>query len=155
QEAGLVPVNVPIRLEIGVRNFGKAEARDVNVSIAVDSDPPMDQTAIPQIPAGEERSVSLFAKMKAEGFHTITAKIDADHLPADDQRTLALRVVKDVKVLLIDGDPGRESRDSETFFLRNALRPVPRAQWDEYYVKVTVKNATELDTVRFEDFDTV
>ena len=60
-----------------------------------------------------------------------------------------------MKVLLIDGDPGRENRDSETFFLKNALRPVPRAQWDEYYVKVTVKAATELDTVRFEDFDAV
>ena len=78
-----------------------------------------------------------------------------DHLPADDWRTVALRAVKDVKVLLIDGDPGREAREAETFFLKHALRPVPRAQWDEYWVKLTAKHPTELEGVRFEDFDAV
>jgi hypothetical protein len=154
-EGGLVPVNQPARVEVRVRNFGKVEARDVNVSIQVDADPPMDQTTIAAIPAGDEAGVSLFARVKAEGFHTVTAKIDADHLPADDVRSVALRAVKDIKVLLIDGDPGREPRDSEVFFLRHALRPVPRAEWDDYYVKLTTKTPTELDGVRFEDFDAV
>jgi hypothetical protein len=154
-DGGLVPINVPVRLNVRVQNSGKSEASNVNVSIAVDSDPPMDQTTIASIPAGEARSVSLFARMKADGYHTVTAKIDADHLPADDWRSVALRAVKEVKVLLIDGDPGREARESETFFLRNALRPVPRAQWDEYFVKLTVKTPTELDATRFEDFDAV
>src|SRR2546429_1217667 len=115
----------------------------------------MDQTTIASIPGGESRSVSLFARMKSDGFHTVTAKIDGDHLPADDWRTVALRAVKEVKVLLIDGDPGREPREAETFFLRNALRPVPRAQWDEYFVKLTIKTASELDGVRLEDFDAI
>jgi len=154
-DGGVVAVNVPVRLNVRVQNFGKGEANDVNVSIAVDGEPPMDQTTIASIPGGESRSVSLFARMKADGFHTVTAKIDGDHLPADDWRTVALRAVKEVKVLLIDGDPGREARESETFFLRNALRPVPRAQWDDYFVKLTVKTPTELEGTRFEDFDAV
>jgi hypothetical protein len=154
-DGGVVAVNVPVRLNVRVQNFGKGEANDVNVSIAVDGEPPMDQTTIASIPAGESRSVSLFARMKVDGFHTVTAKIDGDHLPADDWRTVALRAVKEVKVLLIDGDPGREARESETFFLRNALRPVPRAQWDDYFVKLTVKTPTELEGTRFEDFDAV
>jgi hypothetical protein len=154
-DGGVVAVNVPVRLNVRVQNFGKGEANDVNVSIAVDGEPPMDQTTIASIPPGESRSVSLFARMKADGFHTVTAKIDGDHLPADDWRTVALRAVKEVKVLLIDGDPGREARESETFFLRNALRPVPRAQWDDYFVKLTVKTPTELEGTRFEDFDAV
>lgn len=154
-DGGLTPVNQPVRLEVLVRNYGKAETRDVNVTIAVNNDSPMDQTTIPAIPPGETRGISLFARIKNEGYHTITAKIDSDHLPADDWRTVAQRAVKDVKVLLIDGDPGREARESEVFFLRNALRPVPRAQWDDYFIKVTTKTATELDTIRFEDFDAV
>src|SRR4051812_3949437 len=154
-DGGVVAVNVPVRLNVRVQNFGKGEANDVNVSIAVDGEPPMDQTTIASIPGGESRSVSLFARMKVDGFHTVTAKIDGDHLPADDWRTVALRAVKEVKVLLIDGDPGREARESETFFLRNALRPVPRAQWDDYFVKLTVKTPTELEATRFEDFDAV
>src|SRR4051812_1487552 len=154
-DGGVVAVNVPVRLNVRVQNFGKGEVNDVNVAIFVDGEPPMDQTTIASIPGGESRSVSLFARMKSDGYHTVTAKIDGDHLPADDWRTVALRAVKEVKVLLIDGDPGREPRESETFFLRNALRPVPRAQWDDYFVKLTVKTPTELEGTRFEDFDAV
>ena len=154
-EGGLCPVNVPLHLEVRVRNYGKLEARDVNVAIAVDSDPPMDQASISVIPGGEERSVSLFAKLRSDGHHTITAKIDADHLPADDARSVALRAVKEVKVLLIDGDSGREPRESEVFFLKAALQPVPRAERDDYFIKVVTRNPTELDAIRFEDFDAV
>jgi hypothetical protein len=154
-EGGMTPINTPVRVEVRVKNWGKAEHRDLKVSIAVDSDPPMDQAVIESIPAGEEKGVAMFARFKAEGYHTITAKIDADHLPADDVRTIALRAVKEIKVLLVDGDPGRTPLDSEVFFLKNALRPVPRAEWDDYYVKLTIKTPTELDATRLEDFDAV
>lgn len=154
-DTALVPVNVPVRLEARVKNFGRSEVSDVNVRIAVNEDPPMDQATISMIPAGEERSISLFARLRSAGYHTITARIDSDHLPADDARTLALRAVKDVKVLLIDGDSGREARESEMFYLRAALRPVPRAEWEDYHIKVTTKVPTDLDMVRFEDFDAV
>ena len=154
-DGGLCPLNVPLRLEVRVKNYGKLEAKDLNVSIAVDSDPPMDQASIPSIPPNESRSVSLFAKLRSQGHHTVTARIDPDHLPADDTRTLALRAVKDIKILLIDGDTGREPRESETFFLKAALQPVPRPERDDYFIKPTIKTPTELDAIRFEDFDAV
>src|SRR3954465_13508121 len=121
--------------------------------MAVEGEPPMDQKTIASIPGGESRSVWVFARMKSDGYHTVTAKIDACPVPADDWRTVALRAVKEVKVLLIDGDPGRAARESETFFFRNALRVVARAQLDNYFVKLTVKTPTELEGTRFEDFD--
>ena len=154
-DGGLTAVNIPIRLEVSVKNYGKEEVRDVNVSIAVDNEPAMDQAVIGSIPAGEQRGVLLFARLKGAGHHTVTARIDSDHLPADDTRTVAMRAVDHVKVLLIDGDPGREPRDSEVFYLRAALRPVPRAEWDEYFVRPTTRTPAELDGVRFEDFDAV
>ncbi len=154
-DGGLCPLNVPLRLEVRVKNHGKLEVKDLNVSIAVDSDPPMDQAAIPSIPPNESRSVSLFAKLRSPGYHTVTARIDPDHLPADDTRTLALRAVKDIKILVIDGDTGREPRESESFFLKAALQPVPRTERDDYFIQPTVKTPTELDAVRFEDFDAV
>lgn len=154
-EKGIVPVNEPVRVNVAVKNYSRTEAVKVNVFVGVDGDKPMDEGSIDSIPAGEERSISLYARIKADGFHTISARLDADRYPADDWRTVAVRVVKQVKVLLIDGDPGTEARASEVFYLRNALRPVPRAQWEEYFVKPTVKTPTELDGVRFEDFDAV
>lgn len=154
-DGGLVPINQPLRIEVRAKNYGKAEQKELNVSIAVDTDPPMDQATIDSIPPGAEKGISLFARFKSEGYHTITARIDPDHLPADDVRSIAVRAVKDVKVLLVDGDPGREARESEVFFLKNALRPVPRAQWDDYFVKLTIKVPTDLDSLRLEDFDAV
>jgi hypothetical protein len=154
-DGGLVAVNVPLRLEVSVRNYGRTDAQDVAVSIAVDDEPAMDQAVITTIPAGEERSVMLFARLKTAGHHAITARIAADHLPADDQRAVAVRGTDRVNVLLIDGDPGREPRDSEVFYLRAALRPVPRAEWDAYFIKPVTKSPTELESLRFEDFDAI
>ena len=84
----------------------------------------------------------LFARTKSAGHHAITARIAADHLPADDARTVAVRAADHVNVLLIDGDPGREARDSEVFYLRAALRPVPRAEWNTYFIKPVTKVST-------------
>jgi hypothetical protein len=154
-DGGLAPVNQPVRVDIRVKNHGRVEAVNVNLYIAVNDDPPMDQTTIASIPPGEEKGISLFARLKSDGHHTITARIDPDRLPADDVRTVALRGVNDVKVLLVDGDTGREARDSEVHYLRHALRPVPRVEWDNYFIKLTVKTPTELDGIRFEDFDAV
>ena len=154
-DTGVVPVNEPVRVNVVVRNHGKAEARNVPVAIAVDADKPMDQATIAAIGPGASAGVSLFARLRSEGFHTITARIDGDRFPADDWRTVALRVVKEVKVLLIDGESGAGGRESEIFYLRNALRPVPRPQWGDYHVKLTVRQPTELEAIRLEDFDAV
>ena len=45
-----------------------------------------------------------------------------DDLPFDDRRYLALSVATASRVLLIDGDPGRSDLESETYFLKAALR---------------------------------
>ena len=81
--------------------------------------------------------MTLFAKLRAEGFHSVAARIPEDRLPADDQRTVAVRAIKEVKVLLVDGEPGNEPRDSEVFFLKNALVPVPPEAAAEYFIKAT------------------
>jgi Aerotolerance regulator N-terminal len=48
-----------------------------------------------------------------------------DALPFDDRRFLALSVAAPARVLIMDGDPGRASYESETFFLQAALRLAP------------------------------
>ncbi len=51
-----------------------------------------------------------------------------DELPFDDRRFLALSVAAPARVLIVDGDPGRASYESETYFLQAALRLAPPAQ---------------------------
>lgn len=153
--SGLVPVNQPVRFEARVSNLGREAVSNIRVSLSADNEPPSDEFTIDSLPPGGSKSVSLFAKLRAEGFHSIMARIPEDRLPADDKRTLAVRAIKEVRVLLVDGDPGSEPRDSETFFLRHALIPVPSSEQPNYFIKATRIAAPELPTARFDDFDAV
>ncbi len=52
----------------------------------------------------------------------------SDDLPIDDRRYFAMPVSRPARVLLIDGDPGASPIESETFFLRAALRLAPEGE---------------------------
>ncbi len=151
----LATVGQPLRFEVEVTNFGTEEAANVAVNLAADDEAPQDTTTIDKLPVGGTRSVSLFAKLRSDGYHTVTARTTPDHLPADDARTVALHVLKQMTVLLVDGNPGNTPRESATFFLRNALVPVPAAEQERYFLKTKVVSANELDTVRLSEFETV
>ncbi len=116
---------------------------------------PVDETTIDLIPPGSTRNVTMFAKLKEVGTHAVTASLVPDRLPTDDTRSVAVRAISQVKVLLVDGDPGREARDSETFFLRYALQPVAASEVDNYYVKTTVIQASDFPSAQLDDFDAV
>src|SRR5262245_20078908 len=153
--SGLSPVNQPLRFEAKVTNFGKEETRNARVSLSVDGEQPTDEFTIDTLPAGATKSVTMFTKLRAEGFHSVTARIAEDRLSADDQRTVAVRAIKEVKVLLVDGDPGNEPRDSEVFFLKNALVPVLPDAAAEYFIKLSTVTGPELSQARLDDFDCV
>ena len=153
--SGLAPVDQPLRFEVQVSNFGRDDVRDVRVGLSVDADPPSDEFTIETVPAGSTRSVSLFARLRSPGFHHVGARIPEDRQPADDRRAIAVRAIKEVRVLVVDGEPGSELRESETYFLRNALVPVPADQAENYFVKAVAGTVAELASARFDDFDAV
>lgn len=153
--SGLSPVTQPIRFEVRVANYGREVTRDIRVTLSVDNEPPSDEFLIDSLAPGAAKSISLFAKLRSEGFHSITARLPEDRLPADDRRTIAVRAIKEVRVLLVDGEPGSEPREGETFFLRHALVPVPSTEAPNYFVKTVTITAPELATARLDDFDAV
>lgn len=153
--SGLSPVNQPVRFEVRVSNFGREAVNNVRVSLSVDGEAPADEFTVDSLPPGGSKSISLFAKLRTEGFHSITARIPEDRLAADDRRSLAVRAIQEVRVLLVDGDPGAEPRDAETFFLRHALVPVSPSEQPNYFIKTTRIGAPELPTARLDDFDAV
>jgi len=153
--SGLSPAKQPLRFEVKVSNYGPEERRDTRVSLSVNSEPPSDEFTISALAPGATRSVSLFAKLPSQGFHSVTARIPEDRLHADDHRTVAVRAIKEVRVLLVDGEPGNEPRDSEIYFLKHALVPVPVEYAADYFVKSTSVSAAELSQARLDDFDAV
>ena len=153
--SGLSPVKQPIRFEVRVSNFGRDEVRNTRVSLSADNEAPSDEFTIDSLPPGGSKNVSLFAKLRTEGFHSVVARIPEDRLAADDKRTLVVHAINEVRVLLVDGDPGTEPRDSETFFLRHALIPVPASEQQNYFIKITRMLGSEFGTARLDDFDAV
>ena len=153
--SGLSPAKQPLRFEVKVTNYGKEEARDTRVALNVDGEPPTDEFTIASIPSGATKSISLFAKLRTEGFHSVTARIPEDRLPADDKRSVVVRAIKEVRVLLVDGEPGNEPRESETYFLQHALTPVPTDALPDYFIKTTTITAVELSQVQLDNYDAV
>lgn len=152
--SGLAPLNRPLRFEAQVANYGKQEAKDIKVSLLVDG-ASADEVTLPSIPPGGTRSVPLNTRLKTEGWHNITARIAGDRFPGDDTRTLAVRAIREIRVLMVDGEPGSEPRESETFFLGHALVPVSAEEAEQYYVKTSTIAPADMAGTRFDDFDSV
>jgi hypothetical protein len=153
--SGLVAVDRELRFEAELRNYGTKPAENVRVTLRVDDLEPTDEQTISTIPVGGSKTVSLKAKLREEGYHTVTAAIPPDHLRADDSRTIAVRSSRQVKALLVDGSLGGKPRDSETFYLRQALTPVPPSMAEQYFLKLSTLSPSELDTAKFDGFDLV
>ncbi len=60
-----------------------------------------------------------------------------------------------MNVLLVDGNPGAEPRESEVFYLRNALTPVPVELRDRFFIKTRTVTGAEFEKTALRDFDAV
>jgi hypothetical protein len=154
-DSGLTPVGQPLRCTVQVFNGSGTEARDVRVTLNVDDEPAVDEKIVDSIQPGTASSVALFAKLRSEGYHTITAQIPHDRLPADDQRTLAVRTVSEVRVLLVNGGTAMQPSEADDFYVRNALTPVASGDLTNYFVKTTTIDAGQLAATALDDYDAV
>jgi hypothetical protein len=153
--SAMVPVGGAARFSIEATNYGKEEAHNVPVGLSIDGEAPSDQAVIESIPPGESRRVSLFAKTKTAGYHAITGQLPPDHLAADDRRTMVVRAVDEVRVLLVEGEMGATPREGDAFYLEHALAPVAAEDRDRYFIKARVVAAADLSGLKLADFDAV
>jgi hypothetical protein len=154
--SALATTRQPLRFEVEVANFGTEEVRDVAVSLSVDGEAAGEEQIIPSLPPlGEGKTVSLFATFPEAGFHSVTAKLHSDRCTFDDTRSFALKVRREVEVLLVDGEPGSEARESEVFYLSNALTPVPPDLRADFFVKTKTIGLAEFERTVLSEFDTV
>ena len=151
QVSALTPVGQALRFEIAVTNYGDTEASSIAVSLDIDNSPSGDPFIIDQLPAGETKNVTLFAKLPTPGYHRVTAALPADPMPADDRRTIILRAADGIEVLLVDGQPGRDALGSETFFIGNALVPVPPELAGEFFIKTRTVTVADLSPDIFQN----
>jgi hypothetical protein len=155
QEAMVPAVNQPLGCLVEVTNHGSAPAEQVRVTLAIDQDPPSDETVIDRIEPGATRAVRLFARFRMPGYHTLTASTTPDQLPSDNQRSIAVRVVEQMRVLVVEGTRQARKSDRDAFFLVNALAPVPAARLADYYLKPEAASVAKLDDADLSGYDMI
>jgi hypothetical protein len=118
----VVGITAELRLELA--NHGKDAARGVGVRLRTASSL-APGPRIAEIAPGEKVQLRLPQTFYEPGLTWIAAEIDGsrDGLAADDVRALVLRVVREVEVLVVDGEPSGVAGEGESDFLAQALRP--------------------------------
>jgi hypothetical protein len=156
QNTPVAAIGQPLRLSVEVTNFGPLEADNVTVQLSVDGAEAGEPVDIGDIPPGESRAVTTFAALPGEGHHRIAATLPGgDSLPLDDTRVIVVRAVKRSRALLVDGEPGRVPSESETFFLHNALVPVPPDRAEDFYIAADVVTPSALPGTDLDDYDAI
>ena len=117
-----VVAGVPARFEVTVTNYGRAEARDVEVTFTAGGAVPA-RARIDAVPAGGEAAVPFTFTFAETGSARIRAEIPADPIPRDNVRFAAPVVADGVPILLVDGEPDADYGEAETFYLDRALDP--------------------------------
>ncbi len=164
QSSGVAAIDRPLRFSAVVTNYGDQPARDVRVSLrlassdatdrATGNSAPVDDATIDVIDPGQSKAISLFGRLKNDGYYAVTASLAPDRVPADDARTIVVRGTKRVRVLLVDGDVGREARDAETFFLR-AVFAASGTVGQPPLIETKVSDAGSMASENLDDYDAV
>lgn len=115
---GISVAGVPLLMEVTVRNFGAAKAREVAVLLEEDGHP-RPAVTIPEIPPGREVKERFQVRFPTAGEHLATVSLAPDPVSTDNFRHSVLGFSIDVPVLLIDGDA--DAWDAR--FLARALAP--------------------------------
>lgn len=96
---------VPLRLTIGVKNFGTEAVKDVRVVLSDDGNRVPTSILFESIEANTEVLHDVDLRLSTAGKHRLAAALEADALLDDNVRHLAVDVSSTIPVLIIDGDP--------------------------------------------------
>ena len=118
-------VDQPVDVEVRLHNFGATPRASVPVTVHLDgAAKPIQRTV--NFPARGDAVVIVSMQPTESGSHLITASIEAPGSPADRRMELSVDVLKELRVLLVDGDEQDGSPQSGADFLSLALSPYPK-----------------------------
>ena len=100
---GIRAAGVPWFMDVTVRNYGSAPAREVPVTLSQDGHG-RPSVVIAEIPPGKTATERFQVNFDTAGAHDVTARLPGDAVEADNHRYATVDLPSDVPVLLIDGD---------------------------------------------------
>jgi len=142
---GLVTVDKPVRINVAVRNFSDREQKSITVSLRVgDANGTVNDVFIPTLEAGATRAFPFLITLDRPGLHTVRATImDGDRLPADNRRSIVVNALKQISVLIVNGDPKDDYFKDETKVLEAALAPAVRGKEADFYIRTVTRHARD------------
>ncbi len=120
--SGALRVGELVRLTVRLENFSPAARTGLRVSLEADGRT-VDRAIIDALQPGATAAIPFFLPLHQPGDLRLTAKITGDGLAWDDRRHLTLHVRKQVRVLVVDGDPFATAADGAAEFISRALAP--------------------------------
>ena len=143
---GLVTVDKPVRINVAVRNFSDREQKAITVSLRVgDANGTVNDVFIPALEAGSTQAFPFLITLDRPGLHTVRATImDGDRLPADNRRSIVVNALKQISVLVVNGDPKDDYFKDETKVLETALAPAVRGKEADFYIRTVTRHARDL-----------
>ena len=158
---------VATSFDVVVRNMGREAAADVKVRFSAKDAIPL-ETTIDRIDPGDSGTANFsysFAQPADAGGGegalepvTLRAEIVTDGsavndlLPEDNVRFFPARVVRGIRVLVVDGDPAGTFGARESYFLKRALSPRGSVLSG---IDVDIVDDTELDNVRLDEYQVI
>lgn len=131
-----------------VRNFGDEAISDLEVELAVGGE--VVAKSFLDVPAQGNATKKLSHRFSRGGSYSGSIRLAGDGLAADDERSFALRIPRDLRALVVDGAPSSMRYRDEAFFVDAALRMGGSSP-----LSVTTVDAETLPAQELRDFDLV
>jgi len=126
-------VGEPLRLVAEVANYSRGK-KEVRLGATLDGEPLPAQTIT--LAAGEQREVSVEARLKKAGDHEAVFEIPADALASDNRVYLTVQSGRRLPVVVVSDDDPNEP-GTASYFLMRALAPHGDSKVDRFDVRHT------------------
>ena len=115
----------PLQIRATLRNLSEEKFEgNLQVQLLVDGDQKIIDEAAISIGPQATNQVSFSHSFDSSGPKVLHVElIVADDLPQDNRRSVAVSVIEEIGILLVDGDPSKEWLRGETDFLKIAMTP--------------------------------
>ena len=150
-EAPVIMSGRQIPLKVTLANHSQ-RSRKARVTISINGERKLEEEI--EVEANAVKDTRIMANFTTTGMNQLTATIQGDAMPFDDQRHLAVRVFEPCRVLLIKPDslPG-QPENREDIFVRFALNPLNRGKDNNFAVEA--RSAAETRNIDLNNYAVV
>ncbi|VAX41069.1 hypothetical protein MNBD_PLANCTO02-2551 [hydrothermal vent metagenome] len=149
----LLSTRHPVQLQATVRNDGKLKVTGTQVELYIDGR--LWKTETINLEPGAILPVDFQVTLDKPGEHFAEVRLPDDLLLIDNHRYISLPVRDELRVLLVNGRPAGEPRETATYFLHKALSPSTFEETWSGFTRPFVISEGELPSTDFSLYDAV